>query len=144
MLMETTLEDIAQRILEDLNVPSFPDGYMRDGEKVTEHPIPTGTEIAMYRQLEGVSVMIGDEVLFFKNHYEAKFVYYCAKRGLDRARMPETQPLKRVLRDFQNDIEGLRKKIEDEAASRGLTDEETDEVIGICSSRLGYNDIMDI
>ncbi len=142
--MNDRLMEMAERILSGMDIRPFPDGYLEEGEKLAQFDLPEGKEIMMYRELEGVFVMFDYERIFFKDPYEAKYVYYCAKKGISRIRMPETKPLKRIIRDFQNDLESLRDQIEKEAARLGLDRDEQGKVVELCAQKLGYYDIMDI
>lgn len=142
--MSKNLQETADRILSGLDIRVFPDGYLEDSADMPQFDLPTGDEVMMYRELEGVFVMFGYERIFFKDPYEAKYVYYCAKKGMARIRMPDTRTLKKVIRDFQNDLESLRAQIEKEADRLGLNVEEKSEVVGLCAKKLGYYDIMDI
>ncbi|AKA48002.1 hypothetical protein IX51_01620 [uncultured archaeon] len=142
--MTEDLESIAEKILSSLDIRPFPDGYIEDGGKLAEFDLPKGDEVMMYRELEGVFVMFGYERIFFKDPYEAKYVYYCAKRGMSRIRMPETKPLKRIIKEFQADVENLRAQLEKEAAMFSLNDDERSRLVEICAGKLGYDGIMDI
>lgn len=142
--MTEDLEDIAGEILSRLDIRPFPDGYIEEGEKLAEFDLPDGDEIMMYRELEGVFVMFDYERVFFKDPYEAKYVYYCAKRGMSRIRMPGTASLRRIIKEFQSDVENLRSQLEKEAGRFRLNDDEKSRLIEICARKLGYDEIMDI
>lgn len=142
--MGSMMDEVAERIIEKINMRKFPEDYLESGEKMTEFQLPPGDEIMMYRELEGVFVMFDYERIFFKDPYEAKYVYYCAKQGMRVIRMPGTRTLKKLIRDFQADLENLRFEIEREAGKFNIGDAEIKKVIEVCSQKLGYYDIMDI
>lgn len=141
--MKVEISDLADRILEGIKVKSFPDDYIEEPD-LPEFDLPPGRDVMMYRELEGVFVLFDVERIFFKDPYEAKYVYYCARKGLTHIRMPGVKSLKKILRDFQSDLENLRAIIEKDAERRGLDAEERNRVIQECARKLGYLDIMDI
>lgn len=142
--MNDRIQETADRILSGIDIRVFPDGYIGESGQLPEFDLPEAEEVMMYRELEGVFVMFGYERIFFKDPYEAKYVYYCAKKGMARIRMPGTKALKKIIRDFQNDLESLRSQIEKEADRLGLNEDEKAEVVETCAKKLGYYDIMDI
>lgn len=142
--MKEDVEHIADMVISKLEIRPFPDGYLTGATDLPEFDLPPGSEIMMYRELEGVFVMFDYERIFFKDPYEAKYVYYCAKRGMARIRMPRTSDLKRIIRDFQADMENLRAVIEKEGERFGLSGDERRVLVDICARKLGYYDIMDI
>lgn len=142
--MSEELESISDGIIRSLDIRIFPDDYLPTDEKLTEFELPPGEEIMMYRELEGVFVMFDYERIFFKDPYEAKYVYYCAKRGMARIRMPGTKTLKKLIKEFQSDMENARFNIEKKAEKFNLSDDERSAVVEACSRKLGYHDIMDI
>lgn len=142
--MTGDMNSIAEKIVSGLAIRDFPDGYLQEDEEAAQFELPPGGEVVMYRELEGVFVMFDYERIFFKDPYEAKYVYYCAKKGLRHIRMPETKALKRILREFQSDIENLRTVINKVLRDMKLDAHEQAEIIRLCSEKVGYSDIMDV
>lgn len=142
--MSSTLDEVADAIIGKINYPKFPEDYLNTGEKLTEFQLPPGEEVMMYRELEGVFVMFDYERIFFKDPYEAKYVYYCAKKGMRTIQMPGTKGLKKLIRDFQTDLENLRFEIERESQNFDLTIADRKKIVEVCAQKLGYYDIMDI
>lgn len=72
----------------------------------------------MYRELEGIFVMIGTQRLFFNNPAYAKFIFYSAKAGLKEVRLPETKIAKKANRELEQHMESvmaeLRRRIMEE------------------------------
>lgn len=142
--MNGNLEETAERILAELNPKSFPEDYLPANEKTADFTIPKCEEIMMYRELEGVFVFLDGERIFFKDPYEAKYVFYCAKRGVTNVRIPNTKTLKRIVKEFQSYLENLRYEVDKECEKQSLAGEEKDEVVRICAEKLGYDLIADI
>lgn len=138
------LEEAAERILAELKPKSFPDDYIPEDEKTTDFTIPKCQDVMMYRELEGVFVFLDGERIFFKDPYEAKYMFYCAKRGVTNVKMPHPKTLKRVLKEFHAYLENLRYEVEKECIKLNFADQEKDDIIRICAEKLGYDLIADI
>ncbi len=142
--MSQDIEGIAEDIIGKISPRSFPEDYLPGDEQTADFTIPKSEEVMMYRELEGVYVMLDGERIFFKDPYEAKYIFYCAKSGVTTVRMPGTKTLKKILKEFQNYLEHLRYEVEKETDKLGLNEKDRDLVIDACSRKLGYDLIADI
>ncbi len=142
--MPDDIEKLAERIISDIKPKSFPEDYLPADEKTTDFVIPQAEDIMMYRELEGVFVMLDGERIFFKDPYEAKYIFYCAKKGVTNVRIPGTRTLKRILKDFQSYLENVRYEVTREGEKYNLDEGQKDELIDACAKKLGYDLIADI
>lgn len=82
----------------------FPEDYVRGlkWEKVME--IPQGKEIFMYRETEGIYVVIDMEKFYFLDLALARFVQMCALTHNGVAQILSHEDASRVVRAFKNDL----------------------------------------
>ena len=76
------LAGLATKIAAGITPRKFPDEFAELDPRGEITRIPGGKEVSMYRELEGVFVMIDGDRLFFNQPAFAKFIFYCAKAGV--------------------------------------------------------------
>ncbi len=74
----------------------------------------------MYRELEGVFVMINGERLFFNQPTFAKFIFYCAKSGVTEVSVPDAKAAKKAVKDLEQEINNTLYSIQQEMAKHGV------------------------
>ena len=139
------LREIAGMIAADITPRRFPDDYVeldRNGE-VTR--IPAGKEVSMYRELEGIFVMIDGERLFFNQPAFAKFIFYCAKAGVTEVAVPEAKAAKKAVKGLEQEINSVLYRVGQEMEEQKVPEGQKREVLGQVLSILGasyYDDIV--
>jgi hypothetical protein len=133
-------EKIASRIIDEMPLKRFPHDYIREADQYGNVEIPSGDEVIMFRQMEGVSLLIDEQTMFFNDAVEAKYIFYCAKAGITKAPMPERRTIKRIIREFNEDLESWRSGVEGRAIE--LSPENAPEVVEACIRKSGYYSIM--
>ncbi len=136
---------IADRIAAGITPRKFPDDYAEpDPHGETTH-IPRGKEVSMYRELEGVFVMIDGDRLFFNQPAFAKFIFYCAKAGVTEVAVPDAKVAKKAVKGLEQEIGTVTYKIESELENLNLQEEEKRLIFQAALDRLGlgyYSEIV--
>lgn len=133
------LGSIASEIVRKSRVRSFPDDYVtsHSGEKIR---IPEGSTVMMFRQDESVVVSIDSQRVYLRTHDQAKFIFYSAKRGLPETINPYSVDLHEAIMKFEEDLDATQRDIN--AASKTLSEHDSNELRAMCSRMLGYSDIF--
>ncbi len=111
---EERIESISREIAAGITPKRFPDDFLDQNQKGEITRIPAGTEVSMYRELEGVFVMIDGERLFFNQPIFAKFIFYCAKSGITEVHVPEAKDAKKAIKGLEQEINGILFSIDQE------------------------------
>lgn len=144
--MEGDSEDtIITRLIEGLSVKAYPGDFIGADYEGEYTDIPEGKEVSMYRELEGVFVMIDGERLFFNNPVYAKFIFYSAKAGLRRVRVPEAKLARKANRGLEQEIESLVYELKARIEKMNRVRPDPGEFLEHALERLGagyYSDIV--
>ena len=135
--LDRAADDISSKII----LKKFPWEYLRETDEHGMVTVPSGNDIIMFRQMEGVSLLIDGQAVFFNDAIEAKYIYYCAKSRLTEVPMPDRRAIKRIIREFNEDLGNWKIKVEELA--RSSFPENADEVIEACLRKSGYYEILD-
>ncbi|MCL4343112.1 MAG: hypothetical protein M1267_04605 [Candidatus Thermoplasmatota archaeon] len=133
------LLSMASEIVRKSGVKSFPDDYVtsHSGERIS---IPEGSTVMMFRQDESVVVSIDSQRIYLRTHDQAKFIFYSAKRGLPETINPYSVDLHEAIIKFEEDLDATQRDIN--AASKALSEHDSNELRSMCSRMLGYRDIF--
>lgn len=143
--MEGLDDATARELANGLRASTFPEDYIGwdyEGE-VMEIPV-TNEEVSMYRELEGVFVMIGTERLFFNNPAYAKFIFYAAKAGLRQVRVPEAKIARKANRGIEQEIEDTVAELERRAGDLNISGAERSRMVRKALETMGAGYYADI
>jgi hypothetical protein len=133
------LSKVADDIIKQIPFKNFPDDYLKSYNKFKGLKIATDNNIGIGRDLMGNYVSIGKKKVYLDNKYDAKFVYYCAKRGLEKIKLPEDiADTQKILIEFEKDLRKwrniLNKNVED------ITDDPKykKKLTELCSNKINY------
>lgn len=143
-LDDDSMEHILSEITEGITVREFPTGFISEEYEGDETAIPVGEEVSMYRELEGVFVMIDGQRLFFNNPAYAKFIFYCAKAGLSSVKVPEAKIAKKAVRALEQDVENLIHELESRLQASGFQGEVRKALLSGALKRVGAEYYLDI
>ncbi len=108
----------ADSVLNDGRMGLFPDDYLSKDSNYREIEIPQGKDIFLYRETEGVNLVIDGNKMYFNERHMAKYFFYCAVIGHKRIRVPDVLESGEVLKRFESDLQrassiimDLRKKM---------------------------------
>lgn len=130
--MSPDLPDMAQNILKELNLRRFPEDFLPldyDGLLLQAGPFK---EISMYRELEGVNLLIDDRRIFFGSIQQAKFALISLKSGHEEVRIPEENEAKTALRHYRRYVSEVEASLVSKAENFNLSEIEKEELIRIC------------
>ena len=136
---------IAERIASGITPRKFPEDYAELDPTGEVTHIPMGKEVSMYRELEGVFVMIDGDRLFFNQPAFAKFIFYCAKAGVTEVAVPDAKIAKKAVKGLEQEIGTVTYKIESELENLNLGEGEKKEIAQAVLDKLGlgyYSDIV--
>ena len=94
-------DDLKQRI----GFKKFPEDYLTGVKWEKYMELPKGSDIFMYRETEGIYLVIDMEKLYFLDLALARFVQMCALTGNTSAPILSHSDASRVVKNFKNDIE---------------------------------------
>ncbi len=139
------LAGLATKIAAGITPRKFPDDFadLEPQGEITR--IPRGKEVSMYRELEGVFVMIDGNRLFFNQPPFAKFIFYCAKAGITEVAVPDAKVAKKAVKALEQEISNVTYRIESELENLNLGEGEKRETIQAVLDKLGlgyYSDIV--
>lgn len=136
---------IISDITRGLNPKKFPEDFIgQDYEGDISH-IPAGKEVTMYRELEGVYIMIDGQRFFFNQPPYAKFVFYCAKAGITEVKVPDAKLSKTATKGLEGEITNMTFELRKRLKELNLGDQWEREVFQEALDQLGlgyYSDIV--
>ncbi len=94
-------DDLKQRI----GFKKFPEDYLTGVKWEKYMELPKGSDIFMYRETEGIYLVIDMEKFYFLDLALARFVQMCALTGNTSAPILSHSDASRVVKNFKNDIE---------------------------------------
>lgn len=137
------------RIIEEVTrgiVPKqFPEGFIGSDYEGDISRIPSGKEVTMYRELEGVYIMIDGQRFFFNQPPYAKFVFYCAKAGITEVNVPEAKLAKKATKGLESEITNLTYELRERIHGYNLGEQWEREILDEALEHLGvgyYSDIV--
>lgn len=133
------LELIASEIVQRSHVRRFPDDYILP-QNIEKISIPQGDTVMMFRQDENVVVSIDSQRIYLRSLDQAKFIYYCAKKGLTEVYSPYHADIHEAIAKFEEDLDHTQRMID--SSSKNLSEIEANELRTMCSLLLGYKDIF--
>ena len=139
------LAGLATKIAAGITPRKFPDEFAELDPRGEITRIPGGKEVSMYRELEGVFVMIDGDRMFFNQPAFAKFIFYCAKAGVTEVAVPDAKVAKKAVKGLEQEIGNVTYSIESELDSLNLSEGEKREIIQAVLDKLGlgyYSDIV--
>ena len=129
--MSTEYESVVDKIRKSIDYRTFPDDYLKGFRMVGEIAVETGSDIFMYRELEGINVVVDGKRTFFNDPYLAKYYYYASLMGFHKIALPEKENVRKVVRLLENELR----------ASRGMIDESLS-VLDEIGKRKAINELM--
>lgn len=138
------MDRIIERVTDGVSVKRFPEGFIGDDYQGDETVIPSGKEVSMYRELEGVYVMIDGQRLFFNNPAYAKFIFYCAKAGLTRVKVPDSTLARRAVRGIEEEIEKTIYEISSRIDAMGISRDQKGAVLDEALRSIGAGYYLDV
>jgi hypothetical protein len=98
--------------MKDVKIRNFPSAYLKsDWELVSVSVIP-GRELFMYRQDEGLNLVIDGRKIYFDDPYITKFYYFSSILGLQEVRIPNKENTRHLIKKFERDMDDDRKNVE--------------------------------
>ena len=94
----TERAEIMGELTRGIAAKSFPADFIGSDYEGEVTELPAGQEVSMYRELEGVFVMIDGDRLFFNQPAFAKFIFYCAKAGVTEVAVPEARAARKAVK----------------------------------------------
>ncbi len=108
----------AEKVLKETKLGHFPKDYLNSENEYGEIEIPTGQDIFLYRETEGVNLVIDGRKMYFNERQMAKYCFYCAVIGYSKIKIPNVIEAGEVIRNFEKDLQNassiimeLRKKM---------------------------------
>ena len=136
---------IIEEVTRGIKTKKFPEGFIgSDFEGDISH-IPSGEEVTMYRELEGVYIMIDGQRFFFNQPPYAKFVFYCAKAGITEVKVPEAKLAKKATKGLEEEITNLTYELKKRIHEYSLGEQWERELLEEALRHLGvgyYSDIV--
>lgn len=139
------LSGIAREIAAGIAPRKFPDDYVELDPNGEITRIPAGREVSMYRELEGVFVMIDGDRLFFNQPAFAKFIFYCAKAGVTEVAVPEARAARKAVKALEQEINNVLYGIQQDMEKHGVPEGQKRAVLQEALKILGisyYDDIV--
>lgn len=129
-----SLSKLGDDIIARLNVKYFPQDYI--GNVAETINLRMWSTISKGEDLCGQYVSIDEDKEYYRSQEMARYVYYCAKRGLTNVPVPED--IKSILSEFENDLDKWKNNLEREIET--ITDGEAYEkkLFKICINKLKY------
>jgi len=106
--MPTENEKVVEIIRSSIKFRTFPDDYLKGFTLVGEISVETGSDIFMYRELEGINVVVDGKRTFFNDPYLAKYYYYASLMGLRKLALPEKENVRRVVKTLEMELRNFR------------------------------------
>jgi len=130
---KVNLVKVADDILKKLNLKNFPDDYVSNYTETTIH-IDKGNDIKYGNDLSGFFVSIDGKKYYYSDKATAQLVYYSVWNGNDNIKVPND--VAKVIKDYEEDINSWKKKIEDEIESITNNEETKEKLLKICKNKL--------
>ena len=134
---KVSLTKVADDIISHINVKDFPYDYVSSIKGTTK--VRKGSKISLGSDLDGSYVSV-DNVPEYRGTHDslemAKYVYYCMLRGLEE--IPEPEDPKKVVKEFEGDLETWRKSIEKEIKRITEDGKSTERLLVLCARKLNY------
>jgi len=127
------LVKVADDILKKLNLKNFPDDYVSNYTETTIH-IDKGNDIKYGNDLSGFFVSIDGKKYYYSDKATAQLVYYSVWNGNDNIKVPND--VAKVIKDYEEDINSWKKKVEDEIESITNNEETKEKLLKICKNKL--------
>jgi hypothetical protein len=126
------LNGMAVNLLKELKLRRFPEDFLPENyEGLTLRTGPF-REISMYRELEGVNLLIDDRRIFFGSIQQAKFALISLKSGHEEVRIPEENEAKTALRHYRRYVAEVETSLITWAQKYDISVVEREELIRIC------------
>lgn len=138
-------DEETSKLTEGIVARAFPRDFIGIDYEGDITKIPKGQEVSMYRELEGVFVMIDGERLFFNNPAYAKFIFYCAKAGLTEVKVPDAKQAKKAVKGLEQEINNVIYELDRRLGELNLPEEEKKKKLENALKTLGigyYSDIV--
>lgn len=136
---------IIREITSGIKPKTFPEGFIGTDYDGDMTRIPSGREVSMYRELEGVYLMIDGQRLFFNQMAYAKFVFYCAKAGITEIKVPDSELAKKATKGLEEEISNITHLLRKRLKETNLGEAWERELLGESLEYLGlgyYSDIV--
>ena len=110
--MPSEYDQVLDKIRKEVRFRTFPEEYLKGFKVVGEITVETGSDIFMYRELEGINVVVDGKKTFFNDPYLAKYYYYSSLLGLNRVVVPDKESVRRVVKVLEMDLRNYRDLID--------------------------------
>ena len=140
-IVPNDIDEAVNSILGRLAVKRFPRDFLPEGTRGEILRIPRASEISMYRELEGIYLLLDGNRIFFNNPVLAKYAFYAAKQGETEILVPGTDEAKKLLKEFREYTHQIRIRIQTEADSMNFPEDNSAEIVSACLSELGIDDL---
>lgn len=132
---KASLSKVADEIIEKLNVKEFPQNYLT--KSISTITIVKGANISHGMDLIGPYVSIDGIKEYYDSKEIARYVFYCAKRGIESVPVPEE--LKSTLKEFEKDLKAWKKLIEKEIDCITDDNKYKEKLLSLCAKKLNYS-----
>ncbi|WP_393971282.1 hypothetical protein OXIME_001552 [Oxyplasma meridianum] len=110
--MSLEYDQVLDKIRTNVRFRAFPEEYLKGFKVVGEMEIENGSDIFMYRELEGINVVVDGRKTFFNDPYLAKYYYYSSLIGLSSVMIPNKESVRRVIKVLETDLRNYRDLID--------------------------------
>jgi hypothetical protein len=110
--MSSEYDQVLEKIRTSVRFRPFPEDYLKGFKVVGEISVETGSDIFMYRELEGINVVVDGNKTFFNDPYLAKYYYYSSLLGLNHVQVPDKESVRRVVKVLEMDLRNYRDQID--------------------------------
>ena len=145
LLDHTERAEIMGELTRGIAAKSFPADFIGSDYEGEVTELPSGQEVSMYRELEGIYVMIDGQRLFFNNPVYAKFIFYSAKAGLRKVRVPDARIARKATKGLEQEMSNTIYEIQTRIEKYRLFEEEKKQLLDDALKALGagyYSDIV--
>ncbi|HLH85543.1 MAG TPA: hypothetical protein VKU79_01600 [Thermoplasmataceae archaeon] len=115
-------------ILNQVKIKKFPEEYVELTRDMEVLELPAGDEISLYRELEGIYLLVDQHRIFFNNPILAKFCYYAAKNGSKTIAVPPPDKAKKAVKRYLEDLSNIKGLIDEKVDALHLTGGETENI----------------
>lgn len=136
---------IIEEVTRGIVTKKFPEDFIGSDYEGDISNIPYGREVSMYRELEGVYIMIDGQRFFFNQPPYAKFVFYCAKAGITEVKVPEAVLARKATKGLEEEITNVTFELKKRLRETNLGEEWEREILQEALESLGvgyYSDIV--
>lgn len=136
-----SLSKIADSIIKSVEIPKFPDDYIKNKEIKNIVTMNISNNIKFENDIYGTFVSSGGDKEHFNDKLTAKYVYYCLKNGNSNISIPDKNEIKYILDSYENNIKKTIDKINTKI--KDFTDNEitADKIYKICIDKLNLVEI---